>query len=112
MDTSEKTKILKIYISEQAKYHGHNLHHAIVKKMHEMDMAGVTVTRGIEGYGSGKRIHSAKVVELSMDLPIIIEIIDSVSKLELAIPVLKEMVTDGLMLLAEVEVIQYGSVLK
>jgi PII-like signaling protein len=76
--------------------------------MHELDMAGVTVTRGIEGYGQGKRIHSARVFELSLKLPVIVEIIDTVEKIERAIPVLDSMVNEGLILTTEVEVIKYG----
>ncbi|MBS7526267.1 DUF190 domain-containing protein [Fusibacter paucivorans] len=108
MNFNEKCRILKVYISEDSKYQGHNLYHAIVQKMHEMDMAGVTVTRGIEGYGQGKRIHSARVLELSLKLPVIVEIIDTVNKIEQAIPVLENMVNEGLILTTEVDVIKYG----
>lgn len=108
MDIAQTFKILKIYLNEDAKYHGHTLYHEIVKKMSELDMAGVTVTRGIEGYGHGKRIHNAKMLQVSLKLPVIVEIIDCVEKIEMAIPVLNEMVHEGLMILTDVEVIKYG----
>ena len=65
-------KILKIYISEDSKYKGHNLYHAIVFKLREAGMAGVTVTRGIEGFGQEKRLHTARILDLSLSLPIIV----------------------------------------
>lgn len=112
MNLDERIRILKIYISENDQYEGHGLYHCIVKKMHEMDMAGITVTRGIEGYGKGKRIHNARVFEVSLELPIIIEIVDVESKLKSAIDVLDPMVKSGMMILADVEMVKYGGVLK
>ena len=108
MNLNGKCKILKIYISEDSKYKNHNLYHALVLKLKELGMAGVTVTRGIEGYGQGQRLHTAKILELSASLPIIVEVVDTPEKIMKALPVIKEMVNEGLMVMADVEVIKYG----
>jgi len=71
-------KILKIYVNEDSRHKGHNLYHAIVLKLKELGMAGVTVTRGLEGYGKSKAIHDMKILDLSSSLPIIIEAVDEV----------------------------------
>jgi len=89
-------------------YKGHNLYHALVFKLKELGMAGVTVTRGIESYGQGKRLHSAHILDLSLNLPIVIDIIDTKEKIEMALPVIEEMVNEGLVLLTDVTVIKYG----
>ena len=71
-------------------------------------MAGVTVTRGIAGYGEGKAIHTERLLTLSDDLPIVLEAVDRKEKIQEVIPVLQEMVTEGLMLVTEVTVLHYG----
>jgi len=108
MALDKKCKILKIYISEDSRYQGHNLYSAIVHRMAEAGMAGVTVTRGIEGFGHEKRIHSTRLLDISLKLPIIVEIIDTPEKIDAAIPMIKEMVNEGLVLITDVEVIKYG----
>lgn len=108
MNLSGKCKILKIYISEDSKYKNHNLYHALVLKLKEIGMAGVTVTRGIEGYGQGKRLHTTRIIELSTNLPIIVEVIDKDERIQQAIPIVKEMVNEGLVIMTDVEVIKYG----
>jgi len=108
MDIRGKCKILKIYISEDSVYNKHNLYHAIVIKLKEADIAGVTVYRGIEGYGKGKRINSVRLLELSSSLPIIIEAIDKIEKIEKALPLIEKMVGEGLITITDVEVIKYG----
>lgn len=109
MKFSGKCKILKIYISEDSKYKGHNLYHALVLKLREIGMAGVTVTRGIEGFGQEKRLHTARILDLSLSLPIIVEVVDIPERIEKAIPVVKEMVNEGLIMVADVNVIKYGT---
>lgn len=109
MDIRGKCKILKIYISEDSKYKGHNLYHALVLKLKELGMAGVTVTRGIEGYGQEKRLHTARVLDLSLSLPIIVEVVDIPERIEKAIPVVEAMVNEGLVMVTDVNVIKYGS---
>jgi uncharacterized protein len=103
-----KCKLLKIYISESSKYKSHNLTNALIAKFKEIGMAGATVSRGIEGYGQSKAIHSMKVLDLSSSLPIIIELVDTCEKIEQAITIAKEMVNEGLIITAEVDVIKNG----
>lgn len=108
MTLNRQCKIMKIYIGEDSKYKGHNLYHAIVHRLAEIGMAGVTVTRGIEGFGHEKRLRSARIIDLSLKLPIIVEIIDTPEKIEMAIPIVNEMVNEGLIIVMDVEVIKYG----
>jgi PII-like signaling protein len=103
-----KCRLLKIYISESSKYKSHNLTNALIAKFKEIGMAGVTVSRGIEGYGQSKAIHSMKVLDLSSSLPIIIELVDTCEKIEQAIEIAKEMVNEGLIITAEVDAIKNG----
>jgi len=110
MALGRNCRIIKIYISEDSKYKGRNLYSAIVHRMAEIGMAGVTVTRGIEGFGLEKRIHSTRLLDISLKLPIIIEIIDTPEKIETAIPLIREMVNDGLVLVTDVEVLKYGKI--
>ncbi len=110
MALERNCRIIKIYISEDSKYKGRNLYSAIVHRMAEAGMAGVTVTRGIEGFGLEKRIHSTRLLDISLKLPIIIEIIDTPEKIETAIPLIREMVNDGLVLVTDVEVLKYGKI--
>lgn len=108
MKPSDNCKILKIYVSEDSKYKGHNLYHALVIKLKELGMAGVTVTRGLESYGKSRAIHNMKILDLSSSLPIIVEIIDKSEMIEKALPVINEMVKEGLVLTSDVNVIKYG----
>lgn len=108
MNFSGNCKILKIYISEDSKYHGHNLYHALVLKLKELGMAGVTVTRGIEGFGQEKRLHSTRLLDLTLNLPIIVEVVDIPERIGKAIPVVEEMVNEGLIMVTDVNVVKYG----
>lgn len=108
MDIKGKCKILKIYISEDFMYKKHNLYHALVIKFKELGLAGVTVTRGIEGYGKDKRLQSAHILDISASLPIIVEAIDKPERIESVIPVVQEMVNEGLVMVTDVDVIKYG----
>lgn len=109
MNLNSKCKILKVYISEDSLYKGHNLYHALVLKMKEIGMAGVTVTRGIEGFGHEKRLHTTRILDLSSSLPIIVEIIDIPERIEKVIPIIKEMINEGLIMMTDVNVIKYGN---
>lgn len=109
MKFSGKCKLLKIYISEDSKYKGHSLYHALVLKLKEIGMAGVTVIRGIEGFGQEKRLHTTRILDLTLSLPIIVEVVDTPERIEKAIPVVKEMVNEGLIMLTDVNVIKYGT---
>lgn len=108
MELTRKCKMLKIYVNENSRYKGHNLYHAVVLKLKEIGMAGVTVTRGLEGYGQKKAIHTAKILDLSSSLTIIMEVVDIPEKIEKAIPIIEEMVNEGLMIVVDVDVIKYG----
>lgn len=108
MKPGDKCKILKIYVSEDSKYKGHNLYHAVLFKLKEMGIAGVTITRGIEGYGQNKTLHSARILDLSASLPIIIEAVDTAEQINKAIPAVEEIVNEGLIMVSDVHVIKYG----
>ncbi|MBX9693413.1 MAG: DUF190 domain-containing protein [Cyanobacteria bacterium] len=87
--------LLRIFIGEADKHHGIPLYEWIVREAKNKGIAGATVFRGIAGYGSHSRIHSAKYLDLSADLPMVIEIVDEVEKLEAFLPVLDEAISEG-----------------
>jgi PII-like signaling protein len=100
--------LLRIFIGELDK-HGHTpLYEAIVLAARERHLAGATVLRGPLGYGASSRLHTAKILRLSEDLPVLIEIVDSEEKINGFLPVLQELMTSGLVTLEKVKVIQYG----
>lgn len=104
---SSKAKILSVYIGESDRYHKKPLYHAIVELAKKEGLAGATVIRGIEGFGANSRIHSANLIRLSEDLPVIVRIIDSEEYINKILPKLDEMVKEGLMTLENVEIIKY-----
>ncbi len=108
MKLNGKCKILKIYICEDSQYKRHNLYHALVLKFKELGMAGVTVTRGLEGYGKSRAIHDMKILDLSSSLPIVIEVVDEAEKIEKLIPIVEEMVNEGLVITSDINVVKYG----
>ncbi len=108
MNINGKCRIMKVYVSEDSKYKGHSLYHAVVLELKKLDIAGVTVMRGIEGYGQGKRISTTRILELSSSLPIVIEAIDKPERIDKALPVIEEMVNEGLVLVNDVDVVKYG----
>jgi hypothetical protein len=100
--------LLRIFIGEDDKHRGHPLYEAIVLKARELQLAGATILRGPMGYGHSSRLHTAKILRLSEDLPIIIEIVDSEEKINAFLPQLEEMMSSGLVTLEKVQVLQYG----
>ncbi len=105
-------KLLRIYIGEMDKIDGVSLYEAIVKKVHSLGLAGTTVIRGIEGFGGNSRqIRTAKVLRLSQDLPILIEVVDIEERIRLAIDTIEKMIDESgagvLMTLEQVEIIRY-----
>jgi len=102
-----KAKMVRVHIGEDDEWRGTPLHEAIVARCREMDIAGATVYRGILGYGANSRIHRRKVFALSEDLPLMIAIIDTEEKIAALLPVLDEMVEEGLVAVSDVEVIKY-----
>lgn len=107
MQTPEEGKLLRIFIGETDSYKGRVLYEQIVLKAKELHLAAVTVTRGIMGYGADNEIHTAKILRLSDDLPIIIEIIDSEENLVTILPLLDEMIGDGFVTMEKVKIIKY-----
>ena len=99
--------LLRVFIGESDRWHGEPLYEAIVRKARELHLAGATVLRGPMGFGAKSRIHTAKILRLSEDLPMVIEIVDSKEKIDALLPHIDEMVSDGLVTLEKVQVIQY-----
>lgn len=105
---ASQAKRLRIYIGESDQWKRRSLYHAIVTKAKELDMAGATVLRGLMGYGANSRIHTASIIDLSSDLPILVEIIDSEEYIAKLLPFLDEVLEEGLVTIDDVEVIKYG----
>ena len=101
--------LLRIFFGEDDKFNNRPLHEAIVLKAREMQLGGATVLRGHIGFGHSSRIHTSKILRLSQDLPVVIEIVDSQSKIDAFLPVLDEMMTSGLVTIEKVQVLQYGT---
>ena len=99
--------LLRIFIGESARWKHQPLYEAIVLKAREMHLAGATVLRGPMGFGKSSRLHTAKILRLSMDLPLVIEIVDEEQKVQAFLPVLDEMMKGGLVTLEKVRVIDY-----
>lgn len=100
-------KRVRIYIGESDQWHGQPLFNAIVLRCREMGLAGATVLRGIEGYGANSRIHTAHILRLSEDLPVVVEIVDVAERIEKLLPILDGMVTEGLITIDDVHVVKY-----
>ena len=99
--------LLRIFIGESDKVGHRPLYEEIVLKAREQGLAGATVLRGVMGFGKHSVLHTAKILRLSEDMPMIIEIVDSLEKIEKFLPALDEMITDGLVTLEKVRVIHY-----
>lgn len=99
--------MLRIFIGESDNWKGLPLYEAIILKAREMGIAGATMLRGLMGYGANSRIHTAKILRLSEDLPIVLEIVDGREKISALLPVIQEMVGDGLVTIENVRVLQY-----
>lgn len=109
MKIEGRGKLLKIYIGETDQYHGSPLYHAIVVKARQLGLAGATVYRGLEGFGADSRIHTANILRLSEDLPIVVEIVDKPERIDSFLPELDKMVTKGLVVTVEdVQVVRYA----
>jgi PII-like signaling protein len=100
-------KLLRIFVGESDRWHGKPLYQAIVERVRAEELAGATVIRGIEGFGADSRLHTARILRLSEDLPVVIEIVDSAEQIERILPVLDEMVGEGMVTVERVEVIAY-----
>ena len=100
-------KMIRIYIGEDDRWEGEPLHEAIVKRLRMLDIAGATVYRGLMGYGAQNRMHRSGFLGLSNDLPIMISVVDSEEKIRKVLPIMDEMVDEGLIALSDVEIIKY-----
>lgn len=100
-------QLLRIFIGESDRWKGAPLYEAIVRMAREKGLRGATILRGLEGYGAHSRIHTAKILRLSEDLPIIVEIVDTTEKIEEILPKLDDMVGEGMITLEKVNVIAY-----
>jgi PII-like signaling protein len=102
-----EAKLLRIYIGESDGWHGMPLYEAIVLKARELQMAGATVLRGPMGFGAHSRLHTVKVLRLSEDLPIVVEIVDTDERIGRLMPYVDEMVREGLVTMEKVQVVRY-----
>ena len=100
--------LLRIFFGEDAKFQRLPLHEAIVLKAREMHFGGATVLRGHIGFGHSSHIHTTKILRLSQDLPVVVEVVDSKEKIDAFLPVLDGMMTSGLVTIEKVQVLQYG----
>lgn len=107
MKIPENGYLLRIFVGESDRHGHHPLYESIVLKARAEGLAGVTVLRGVMGFGKNSILHTAKILRLSEDLPMVIEIVDSLEKIEKFLPQLDEMISDGLVTLEEIRVIHY-----
>jgi uncharacterized protein len=109
MQVPKDAVLLRIFFGEADRYGPHPLCQAIVLKAREQQLAGATVVRGAMGFGHSSRIHTSKILRLSFDLPVVVEIVDSEQKVMDFLPVLDTMMASGLVTLEKVHVLQYGT---
>jgi hypothetical protein len=102
-----ESSLLRVFIGESDKANGRPLYEVIVEEARKRGMAGATVLRGFIGFGANSRIHTSKILRLSEDLPIVIEIVDAEEKIEAFLPALDNMVDEGMVTLEKVKVIAY-----
>ena len=98
---------LRVYIGEADRWHGRPLSEAIVLRLRELGLAGATVVRGIEGFGRNAHLHTAKILRLSEDLPVVIDVVDAEVRIRDILPEIDAMVGDGLITLEAVEIVAY-----
>jgi PII-like signaling protein len=109
MNIPEEGYLLRIFVGESDRCGHRPLYEEIVLQAREAGLAGATVLRGVMGFGRNSILHTAKILRLSEDLPMVIEIVDSLEKVKAFMPQLDEMIKDGLVTLEEVKVVQYKS---
>ncbi|MBS3651430.1 DUF190 domain-containing protein [Pseudaminobacter sp. 19-2017] len=109
MKIPNQAQLLRIFIGENDRSNGRPLYEAIVLKAREMHLAGATVFRGAMGFGHSSRLHTSKILRLSEDLPLVIEIVDSEEKIAAFLPMLERIMASGLVTLEKVQVLQYGT---
>lgn len=109
MPQTRPAKLLRVFLGETEKHHLHPLYEAIVLKAREMHMAGATVLRGPLGYGHSQHLHTQKILRLSDDLPVVIEIVDTPEKIDAFLPVIDAMMTGGVITVEPVQVVERGA---
>jgi PII-like signaling protein len=109
MQIPKDAVLLRIFFGEDDRFEDQPLYEAIVQKARELHIAGATVLRGPLGYGHSSRLHTAKILRLSFDLPMVVEIVDTEEKINGFLPELDKMMSSGLVTLEKVKVLQYGS---
>jgi PII-like signaling protein len=108
MEIPRDAVLLRIFFGEDDKFGRLPLYEAIVLKAREMQLGGATVLRGHVGFGHSSHIHTTKILRLSQDLPVVVEIVDSQEKIEAFLPVLDTMMSSGLVTMEKVQVLRYG----
>src|SRR5262245_45254849 len=108
MQIPKDAVLLRIFFGESDRFEHRPLYEAVVLKAREMHLAGATVLRGPMGYGHSSRLHTAKIMRPSFDLPIVVEIVDTEAKVKAFLPLLDGMMTSGLVTMEKVQVLQYG----
>jgi hypothetical protein len=109
MTLSEQGHLLRIFIGENDKHEKYPLYEWILKKAREHELAGCTVLRGLEGFGAHSRIHTSKILRLSEDLPIVIEIVDHIDRIESFLPIIDDAIQEGLATIEKVQIRFYRS---
>ncbi len=107
MKLPEEAELLRVFIGEADKHHGRPLYEVIVEEARRHGLAGATVLRGLLGFGASSRIHTAKILRLSEDLPMVVELVDRPDRIAQFLPKLDELITEGLITLERVRVIAY-----
>ena len=102
-------KLLRLFIGESDTWRSRPLYQAIVERVRREGLAGATVLRGIEGFGADSRLHTSRILRLSEDLPIVIEIVDTPEQIDRVVPILDEMVGEGMLTLERVRIVSYRS---
>jgi hypothetical protein len=101
--------LLRIFLGESDQHEGRALYEWIVRKAREQGLAGATVLRGLEGFGAHSRLHTAKILDLSTDLPVIVEIVDTIEKIEAFLPIVDAAVGEGMATVEKVDIRFYRS---
>jgi PII-like signaling protein len=100
-------QLLRIFIGESDHWRGQPLHEEIVRLFRESGLAGATVLRGVEGFGASSRLHTTRLLQLSQDLPLVIEVVDTEERIATVLPRLDDMVREGMMTIERVHIISY-----
>ena len=107
MRTEGQAHLLRVFVNESDRYEGRSLYEQVVRAARDQGLAGATVLRAIEGFGAGRRVHSVKVLHLSEDVPIVVEIIDTPERIAAFVPTLDKMVSEGLVTLEKIHTLTY-----